>query len=319
VFISETLPYAPYQHSLSGPSFPMVSHQEQRKGFSIFLRRDTPMRYRFYQIDVFGAGPYAGNPLAVVADAETLSTEDMARFASWTNLSETTFILPGRAGGDYRIRIFSLDREYPFAGHPTLGSCRAWLASGGIPKRDDQIIQECGAGLVAVRRTAGGLAFAAPPLTRTEPVDEKFLQQLAGILRIRREEIVDSRWLSEWVTLLLQDADTVLAIEPTLGPHGADLNIGIAGPYPVGSECSFEVRAWFSDTRGELREDPATGGLNACLAEWLFATERANSPYAVSQGTRVGRESRLHMSMDADGAIWVAGATTVCISGEVEI
>jgi predicted PhzF superfamily epimerase YddE/YHI9 len=140
-----------------------------------------------------------------------------------------------------------------------------------------------------------------------------------GAGQIRRDEIVDSQWLSEWVALLLQDAEAVLAIEPALGPDAGDLNIGIAGPYPVGSECAFEVRALFRDGRGELREDPATGSLNASLAQWLFATARVNSPYVVSQGTRVGRKGRLQMSMDTDGAIWVAGATTVCISGEVEI
>jgi PhzF family phenazine biosynthesis protein len=277
------------------------------------------MQRRFYQIDVFGSGPFAGNPLAVVADAEGLSTEQMARFASWTNLSETTFILPPREGADYRVRIFSLDREYPFAGHPTLGSCQAWLSSGGTPKRDDEIAQECGAGIVSIRRSMGGLAFAAPHLTRAEPVDESFVARLAGILQIRLDDIVDSHWLSEWVAVLLRDATAVLAIEPVGGLHGPDLNIGIAGPYPASCECAFEVRAFFSDARGELREDPATGGLNACLAEWLFATRRTVFPYIASQGSRVGRNSRLNLNRDAHGGIWLGGSTTVCISGEVDI
>jgi len=280
------------------------------------------MRRRFHQIDVFGSGQFAGNPVAVVVDGEGLSREEMARFASWTNLSEAAFLLPARAKtADYRVRIFSLTRERPFAGHPTLGSCQAWLSSGGRPKRNDKVIQECGAGLVPVRHAATGLAFAAPPITHSSSVDDQSLEQLASILRIHRDEIVDSRWASEWIAVLLRDADTVLAIEPDFGGFrgGASLNVGIVGPYAEGSECAFEVRALFSDGRGELREDPASGGLNASLAQWLFATGRAKSPYVVSQGTGVGRKSRLHMSMDADGKIWVGGSTTICISGEVEI
>src|SRR5262249_13753644 len=223
------------------------------------------MRRRFHQVDVFGSGPYSGNPLAVVVDAAGLSTEEMAGFASWTNLSETTFLLPPPTdAADYPVRIFSLAVEYPFAGHPTLGSCEAWLSSGGQPRQKDEIIQECGVGLVSVRRTARGLTFAAPPMTPSGPLDEKILEQLAGILRIRREAIVDSQGLSEWVVLLLRDSNAVLAIEPDSRAYsgGAGLNIGIVGPYAEGSDCAFEVRALFSDERGELREDPATGGLN---------------------------------------------------------
>ena len=156
-------------------------------------------------------------------------------------------------------------------------------------------------------------------MTRAEPVDEQFLAHLAKVLQIRRDDIVDSQWLSEWIAVLLRDADAVLAIEPALGPHGPDLNIGIAGPYPAGFECDFEVRALFSDSRGELREDPATGSLNACLAEWLFVIGRARFPYVASQGARVGRKSRLRLSRDGYGSIWVGGSTTVCISGEVDI
>jgi PhzF family phenazine biosynthesis protein len=277
------------------------------------------MRRRFYQIDVFGSGLFAGNPLAVVVDAEGLSTEQMVSFASWTNLSETTFILPPQEGGDYRVRIFSLDREYTFAGHPTLGSCQAWLSSGGIPKRGGEIAQECGAGIISIRQSTDGLAFAAPSLTRAEPVDELLLARLPRILQIPPENIVDSQWLSEWVVVLLRDAAAVLAIEPASGPHGPDLNIGIIGPHPANCECAFEVRAFFSDARGELREDPATGGLNACLAEWLFATRRADFPYMASQGSRVARNSRLRLSRDAHGRIWLGGSTTVYISGEVDI
>src|SRR5262245_5612431 len=288
----------------------------------LFREEQSRMRRRFYQLDVFGSGGFTGNPLAVVVDSDGLSAEEMARFASWTNLSETAFLLPTRtASADYRVRIFSLSRELSFAGHPTLGSCQAWLSSGGQPKGIDHMIQECGAGLIPIRRTSTDLAFAAPTLARSGPIDRQDLGQLATTLGIGQDEIVDSRRLSEWAVVVLRDADAVLEIEPVLGKDGsnANLNIGIVGPYPEGSECAFEVRALFSDEHGELREDPVTGSLNGMLAQWLFATGRAKSPYVVSQGARVGRTGRLRVSMDADAKVWVAGATAICVSGEVDI
>lgn len=283
------------------------------------------MLRRFQQIDVFATKPFSGNPLAVVLDAEGLSTEEMQHFARWTNLSETTFLLPATSPeADYRVRIFTLARELPFAGHPTLGTCHAWLASGGVPREPNLIVQECGAGLVRVRRGNHGLAFAAPPLLRTGPVEEQFVEQLAEVLGIDRREIVDTQWVDNgpgWVAVLLNSAAKVLALEPALTKYAGEgsLDIGLVGPYPPGSECAFEVRAIFSDERGVMREDPVTGSLNASLAQWLLASGRATAPYVVSQGTRLGRAGRPHIIQDADGAVWVEGATAAYIRGEIDI
>ncbi len=283
------------------------------------------MLRRFQQIDVFGTKPFSGNPLAVVLDAEGLSTETMQQIARWMNLSETAFLLPPTTPeADYRVRIFTLARELPFAGHPTLGSCHAWLTGGGRPRRPDLIIQECAAGLVQVRRGSGGLAFAAPPLLRSGPVDDVFVGELAAVLGIARDRIVDTQWVDNgpgWVGVLLQDAATVLALEPDFGRYSGkgSLDIGLVGPYPKGSECAFEVRALFSDERGGMREDPVTGSLNASLGQWLLATGRATAPYVASQGTRLGRTGRVRIDRDSDGNVWVGGATVTCVRGEIDI
>ena len=283
------------------------------------------MPRRFQQIDVFGAGPFSGNPLAVVLDAEGLSPEEMQRFTRWTNLSEATFLLPPTTSeADYRVRIFTLAHELPFAGHPTLGSCHAWLTAGGEPRRPDLIVQECGAGLVPVRRGEAGLAFAAPPLLRSGPVDEGLLTQVAAALGITRPEIVDAQWADNgpgWLAVLLQGAAAVLAVEPDFSRYsgGGSLDIGLVGPYPPGSECAFEVRALFSDGQGSMREDPVTGSLNASLAQWLLASGRATAPYVTSQGTRLGRVGRPRIERDREGTIWVGGNTVTSIKGEIDI
>lgn len=283
------------------------------------------MKRRFQQVDVFGAKPFLGNPLAVVLDAEGLSTEEMQRITRWMNLSETAFILPPRdASADYRVRIFTLTHELPFAGHPTLGSCHAWLSSGIQPKQQDLIVQECGAGLVSIKRAAEGLAFAAPPLLRSGQVDAAYTEQLAAVLGIDRSQIVDTAWADNgpgWVGLLLEDAATVLAIEADFSRYSGSesLDIGLVGSYPQGSECAFEVRALFRNQQGAMVEDPVTGSLNASLAEWLIATGRATAPYVVSQGTRLGCEGRLNIQQSADGTVWVGGATVTCIAGEIQI
>lgn len=283
------------------------------------------MLRRFKLVDVFAPRPFTGNPLAVVLDGEGLSTEDMLRVTRWLNLSETTFLLPPTGpAADYRVRIFTLARELPFAGHPTLGSCHAWLAAGGTPRRSDRIVQECGAGLIPIRRDATRLAFAAPPLVRSGPVDEERVRHLVSVLRIRRDQVVDAQWVDNgpgWVGILLSDAASVLAIEPDFSRHsGPDsLDIGLVGPCPPGSECAFEVRAVFSDEQGGMREDPVTGSLNASLAQWLLASGRATAPYLASQGTRLGRAGRVHIDLDPDGTVWVGGESTTCVRGEIEI
>jgi len=269
-------------------------------------------------VDVFTATPYAGNPVAVVLDGEGLSGEEMQRFARWMNLSETTFVLPPAAdGADYRVRIFTPVQELPFAGHPTLGTCHAWLEARGDGERPDAVVQECGAGLVTVRRTPEGLAFAAPPLVRSGPVEESLVEHIASLLGIARGEIEDAQWVDNgpgWVAVLLADAEAVLALRPTT----LDLDLGVVGPYPAGSPEAFEVRAFFPKD-GTLVEDPVTGSLNASLAEWLLRTGRATAPYVAGQGTALGRAGRVHVSRDGDGTIWVGGGTVTCVAGRVEL
>jgi PhzF family phenazine biosynthesis protein len=272
----------------------------------------------FSQVDVFASTPYRGNPVAVVLDGDGLTAGEMQRFAHWMNLSETTFVLPpADRGADYRVRIFTPVAELPFAGHPTLGTCHAWLAAGGLPHQPGVIVQECGAGLVTLRQTPDGLAFAAPPVLRDGPVEDELLAHVASVLRIDGSAIVDASWADNgpgWLAVLLESADAVLAVHPGV----TDLDLGVVGPYPAGSAAAFEVRAFFPKD-GVTVEDPVTGSLNASLAPWLLRTGRATAPYVVSQGTALGRAGRVHISRDADGAIWVAGTTVTCVSGQVEL
>jgi PhzF family phenazine biosynthesis protein len=274
---------------------------------------------QFRQVDVFTSTPYLGNPVAVVLGADGLSEEQMQLFARWTNLSETTFVLSPRASGaDYWVRIFTPGGELPFAGHPTLGTCHAWLEAGGRPGRDGVITQECGAGLVAVRQTEAGLAFAAPPLVRSGPVDEPVAERVARALDIARRDIVDIQWADNgpgWIAVLLASAEAVLAVRPAAD---LDLDIGVAGPYPAGSPEALEVRA-FTPQIGSAVEDPVTGSLNASLAQWLLGTERVSAPYVASQGTALGRRGRVHISCDADRQVWVGGGTVTCVSGTVQL
>ncbi len=267
---------------------------------------------------MFSTVPYRGNPVAVVLDADGLSTEVMQQFATWMNLSETTFVLPPSSGqADYRVRIFTPAAELPFAGHPTLGTCHAWLEAGGQPASPEVIVQECGAGLVQVRRTEGGLAFASPPLVRSGPVDEPLAERIAAQLGITRAGLVDLAWADNgpgWVAVLLPSADAVLALRPGV----VDLDIGVAGPYPPGGPAAFEVRAFFP-VAGSTVEDPVTGSLNASLAGWLLGTGRATAPYLASQGTALGRAGQVHISQDPAGQIWVGGAAGTRVSGHAEL
>ena len=266
---------------------------------------------------MFTTTPYLGNPVAVVLDADGLSVEEMQRFARWTNLSETTFVLrPTSVRADYRVRIFTPSTELPFAGHPSLGTCHAWLEEGGDPAGGDSIMQECGIGLVPIRNAQHGLSFAAPPLLRSGEVDEAVVERIARQLRIDRGEVVDARWADNgpgWVAVLLRSAEAVLALRPGL----VDLDIGVVGPFPSGSEFAFEVRAFFPKD-GATAEDPVTGSLNASLAQWLLATGRATAPYVASQGAATGRVGRVHVSQDGDGTIWVGGGTVTCITGTLD-
>jgi PhzF family phenazine biosynthesis protein len=280
------------------------------------MRRVTMRRFR--QVDVFTAVPYAGNPVAVVLDGEGLDADAMQRFARWTNLSETTFVLPPEdPSADYRLRIFTPSLELPFAGHPTLGSCHAWLEAGGSPKQAGVVVQECGAGLVPVRQVDGALAFAGPPLTRSGLVDEADLAHIVELLGIDRAAVVDSNWVVNgppWVAVLLSTPEEVLAVRP----RTVDMMIGVVAPCRPGSPEAFEVRAFFP-VGGTTREDPVTGSLNAGVAEWLAGTGRAHPPYTARQGTALGRDGRVRITRSDDGRLWTGGEAVTCISGEVRL
>jgi len=272
----------------------------------------------FRQVDVFTAEPLLGNPVAVVEDASGLTTEQMHAFTSWTNLSEATFLSsPTTDAADYRVRIFCPGRELPFAGHPTLGTCHAWLEAGGVPK-SDVIVQECGAGLVRIRREGDVLAFAAPPLQRGGPLDEADVERIARGLGLQRSDIVDHQWCDNgpgWQAVLLESADRVLAIKPDPALL-AGIDVGVVGPHPSG-DIDYEVRAFFPGNSG-LTEDPVTGSLNAALAQWLIGSGRAPETYIAAQGTALGRAGRVRVMREGED-IWVGGRCVTVISGEVEL
>ena len=276
------------------------------------------MRRPFAQVDVFTTGPGLGNPLAVVLDGTGLETEEMQRFARWTNLSETTFVLPPEdPAADYRVRIFHPESELPFAGHPTLGTCHAWLEAGGMPRDPSSIVQECGAGLVTVRRTGDLLAFAAPPLLRSGPVDETDIVAIAGEIGVPREAIVDAQWGDNgpgWVIVLLESAAAVLAVRA--GAVSRDL--GIVGLYPPGGPVALEVRALYPQ-QGSVVEDPVTGSLNASAAGWLLATGRLAAPYTAAQGRVINRDGRIEITQDPDGTVWTGGRSVTVVQGEVDL
>lgn len=283
----------------------------------------------FKQVDVFTAVPYRGNPLAVVLDGEDLTTEAMQHFTNWTNLSEATFLLPPtQPGADYRVRIFCPGRELPFAGHPTLGSCHAWLQAGGRPQ-GEYVIQECGVGLVKLRRDGDRLAFAAPPLRRGGPLSEDDVTLIARGLGVDRADILHHAWCDNgpsWRGVMLRSAEQVLALRPdaavlagldigVVGPRG---KVGVVGARAADDECAFEVRAFFPGNQG-LAEDPVTGSLNAALAQWLIGAGLAPSQYVASQGTALGRAGRVHVNRDAEGEVWIGGASVTCVDGTVAL
>lgn len=277
--------------------------------------------FKFSQLDVFTDTPLKGNPLAVVHAADALDEVRMQAFAGWTNLSETTFLLaPTDATADYRVRIFTPARELPFAGHPTLGSCHAWLAAGGEPK-GREIIQECAAGLVRIRREGERLAFAAPPLVRSGAVEAAVLAQIASSLRIAPEAIRASQWVDNgpgWVAVLLGTRAEVLALEPDFAAMRG-LEVGVVGPWP-GTEANepaqFEVRAFIPGVG--VAEDPVTGSLNAGLAQWLIGAGLAPPHYVASQGAVLGRAGRVHVDR-IDGDFWIGGHTVACVDGRVTL
>jgi len=274
----------------------------------------------FQQVNVFSQDPLRGNPLAVVLDAEGIDETRMAAFARWTNLSETTFLLPPTdPQADYRVRIFTTLEELPFAGHPTLGSCHAWLAHGGAPKGED-IVQQCGIGLVRIRRSASGLAFLAPPLLRGEPLAPDLREQVRRGLGVAAEDVVDARWADNgtgWLALRLRDRAAVLAIQPDYAQLQG-LKVGVFGPWQAGDgdQAQYESRAFIAGDGSP--EDPATGSLNAGIARWLLATGEAPDRYVISQGTAMGRAGRLRVERLGD-ALWIGGDCVTCIEGQVTL
>jgi PhzF family phenazine biosynthesis protein len=274
--------------------------------------------HRFTQVDVFTDELTFGNPVAVVHDADDLTTREMADLARWTNLSETTFLTtPTEEQADYQLRIFTPTTELPFAGHPTLGSAHAWLKAGGVAKNPEKLVQQCGAGLVPIRRDGTRLAFAAPPLIRGGDVDAEDLTEIIAFLGIDREVVVDAQWADNgpgWVAVLLADAETVLALHPKAVESSRLTAIGVIGPYPPDSEVDFEVRA-FIPVAPPI-EDPVTGSLNGSLGQWLIATQRAPSSYVAAQGTAIGRRGRVYVSQ-IDDDIWVAGDSVTGVTGMV--
>lgn len=324
-----------------------------------------PQLRRFAQVDVFSAVAFRGNPVAVILDADGLDDEQMARIANWTNLSETTFVLsPTDPAADYRLRIFTPHRELPFAGHPTLGSAAAWLDAGGTPKQEGRLVQECGAGLVDIRRdlspassdssassasepaeaaTSETLAFAAPERLRSGELDDAYVNDIARALGLDRSEILDHQWVDNgpgWAAVRLADAERVLALTPDFSAI-PDAKLGVLGAHPESSEHEYEIRAFVPGVG--VAEDPVTGSLNASVAQWLIGAGLAPDAYTATQGTAIGRagvisisaegptstEASADASADAstdgsasaitapDPAVWIGGATTVCIRGTV--
>ncbi|UTH73454.1 PhzF family phenazine biosynthesis protein [Chromobacterium sp. IIBBL 290-4] len=275
----------------------------------------------FKQVDVFSSTPLKGNPVAVVFDADGLDDQQMATFANWTNLSETTFILqPRDPRADYRLRIFTTLEELPFAGHPTLGSCHAWLESGGKPQGED-IIQECEVGLIRIRRHAGQLAFLAPPLLRSGPVSAELLEQVRLGLRLAPEEIVDAQWVDNgagWLAVMLANRQQVLDLKPDY-PALIGLAVGVIAPCDPqhdDSDAQFEVRAFIAGDG--MPEDPATGSLNAGIAQWLLGAGMAPASYRVSQGLSMGRAGRIEVEQVGDD-VWIGGNAVSCIEGRLTL
>jgi len=275
---------------------------------------------RFSQLDVFTAVPLLGNPLAVVHDGSGLSDAQMASFANWTHLSETTFLLPPSSPeADYRVRIFTPERELPFAGHPTLGSCHAWLSAGGVARRDGEVVQECGAGLVRIRRDGARLAFAAPPLRRTGPLEPELIGRIQRALALARDEIIDHQWVDNgpgWCAVRLASAERVLQLKADYSLLRG-LSLGVVAPHAAGSsDAQFEVRALIG--HGSGYEDPVTGSLNASLAQWLIGSGTAAPQYVAAQGTVLKRAGRVHVrKLDSD--IWIGGDVCAVVAGTVAL
>jgi PhzF family phenazine biosynthesis protein len=275
--------------------------------------------HRFTQVDVFTDTPLLGNPLPVVHDAQGLSDAQMAAFARWTNLSETTFLLPPTdPAADYRVRIFTPHRELPFAGHPTLGSCHAWIEAGGVACGADEVVQQCAVGLIRVRRGHARLAFAAPPCVRTGPLEAALLARIVAALGLPADAVLAHQWVDNgpgWCAIRLASADAVLALRPDWAAL-AGIKLGVVGPHEAGHDAQFEVRALIGEGPGY--EDPVTGSLNASLAQWLIGSGAAPRSYVAAQGARLARRGRVFIDQ-VDAQVWVGGHSVSCVRGELAL
>ena len=273
-------------------------------------------QHPFRQVDVFPGSPLGGNPVAVVLDAEGVDDATMRAFARWTNLSETTFVLPPTDGAaDYRLRIFTPVEELPFAGHPTLGSAHAWAEHTGSSAA--ALTQECGAGLVRLRRSEAGWSFAAPPLLHGGTASAEEVAAVARALRIDAADVLEAEWVDNgpgWIAVRLLAAEQVLALQPdfTAMPYP----IGVGGPHPAGGPADPEGRAVVPGLG--VAEDPVTGSLNAGIASWFFHTGLEEESYTVRQGTVLGADGRVGAADDG-GTAWVTGATRTVVSGTVDL
>ncbi len=277
------------------------------------------MQRRFHQLDVFSAVPLKGNPLAVVHAAQGLSDDTMASFARWTNLSETTFLLPPtQPGADYRVRIFTPQQELPFAGHPTLGSCHAWLAGGGVPQQAGLVVQECGVGLVRIRQSGARLAFAAPPLRRSGPLEAELLARIVRCLRLDASDVLHHQWVDNgpgWCAVMLRSGEQVRSLQPDWAGLG-NVKLGVVGAQAAGAPTQFEVRAFVPGLG--VYEDPVTGSLNASVAQWLIGASLAPPRYVAAQGHALQRDGRVYVEqVGAD--IWIGGDVVACVEGHVNL
>lgn len=269
-------------------------------------------------VDVFGSIPMRGNPLGVVRGGDALSDAEMLELTRWLGFSETTFLLPPTdPAADYRVRIFYPAGELPFAGHPTLGTCHAWLEAGGVPGKSGVIVQECGVGLVEVRQQKGLLSFRAPELIRTGSLDNAELAEAIRVAGVKEEWVAEAVHVANgprWQLLRLHSAQAVLAAEPAArAPVGTD--VGLAGPWEAGARAAWELRAFFADPQGKIVEDPVTGSFNAGVAMHLFESGLEKSSYVAAQGQKVGAEGYIHCSRESDGTVWIGGRTDTIARG----
>ncbi|MGP9527629.1 PhzF family phenazine biosynthesis protein [Glutamicibacter sp. AOP5-A2-18] len=280
------------------------------------------MQRRFQQVDVFSSTAYKGNPLGVVLDAPGLSSQEMINYSRWSNLSEVTFVLPSEnPDADYRFRIFAREREYPFAGHPALGTARAWLAEGGVPKNSGLILAECEAGVVPIKIQGDVLSFASPPTIRSGTIEASELAEVLHILGVEQSQVLDSQWVDNgpgWMAILLDDHDLLLGLDPKIPIRPGRWKIGVIAPLAhAQDEEKFEVRA-LTIENGTLREDPVTGSLNGAAAQWLINTQKVHPPLINRQGSVIGYEGRVYLDV-SDEHLWVGGHTQVLIRGTIEL